>query len=591
MQHLLQKKYFWGLIAILLVAFCLRSYELGSWLHFELDQSRDAKVVDLALDGNVLDLPLLGPKAGGTFLRLAPAFYYFSYVSAKLFGGMPVGGVWFVVVLSTLFVGGLFFFLRRGFSQEVSFGLTALAAVSVYLVLYGRFAWNPNLIPFFVVFGFYALLRSVDHEEVHKERWFLGAALLLTLATHFHFLAFLALPTVTGLFLLLKRPRFRWSTWLAAFGIIAFLYVPMILNEVATKGSNTKEFFGAITEKSTKEDHTLIEKGVRDIAEFSMANTVILTGYEGSTFPNVLFNSHDKKVICDKRCDEGKWQGIAGLLFVLVGLWTTLLGWWRARTRASSDFYLLSLLWLGVALLLFLPLSYGVAPRFYLLTAPLSFVLLGSIFENIHCLHRTKKKYIFFLVVGLLVATNIFFLRERFGELKDAGTHLVVSQPDRILKERIRVTLEQQETIVNFVEQASVKTGYPVYFTSGPQYKRSFKYLLEKRGVTLGSFSLENRYQEGLYYMVLRSGSGLENKYAPYLGMYELVDIKSFGTLSLVELRPRPGMLIGAREDFSLPVKKAESQAPPRYTWREFFSGGVGQVDDTAEEDEVTDDN
>lgn len=590
MQDFSQKKHLWlGLIAVILLAVCLRGYSVGPWLHFELDQSRDAKVIDVALEGSFLDLPLLGPKAGGTFLRLAPGFYYLEYLSAALVSPTPIGMAWLVVLVSVLFAGALFLFLRRGFSEKMSLGLTLLAAVSVYLVMYGRFAWNPNFIPFFATFGFYALLRSVDHEEAHRGRWFLLAAFSITLATHFHFLAFLALPTITAAFLLLKRPRFSWRVWGGVVVVIAILYAPMVLNEVATKGTNTKEFFGAITEKSTKENRNFLEKAVRDVSEFALANVVILSGYEGATFPSVVLNQKEWGTVCDKRCDEGKWYGVAGLVFVLLSVGAFLLGWWRAHTRAVSDFYLLSGLWLGVSLVLFLPLAFAIAPRFYLLSVPLSFVLLGSLFQNIVILHKPRHRHWLWIVIGVLVVSNLYFLSVRFDELRRAGTESVVSRPDRILKERIRVTYEQQVALVEYFAERTQETGYPVYLTSEPQYKRSIKYLMEKEGIVMGSFSNDNVYQEGLYYLVLRTEGNIETNYQKYLGNYELVDVKPFGTLSVVELRPKKEAIIGVREDFSLPAKKADSKAPPRYTWREFLTGGATAFDE--EEENLIEDN
>ena len=585
-----KNRVFFFLIAILALSFFLRSYHFGDWLHFELDQSRDAKVVDLALEGSFFDLPLLGPKAGGTFLRLAPGFYYLEYVSGLIFGASPIGMAWFVVILSVLSTGCLYLFLRRGFAVSVSLGLTLLSAVSVYLVMYGRFAWNPNLIPFFTLVGFYALLRSVDHETTHRSRWFILAAASLAAATQFHFLAFLAIPTITALFLLLKRPRFKLMTWVGALGIALVLYSPMIMNEIATSGTNTSEFFGAITEKSTKEDHNLIEKSIRNVSEFALANVVILSGYEGATFPSVLVNEKEWGTVCDKRCDQGKGYGVVGVLFVLLGSLSLVLGWWRARTKAISDFYLLSILWLLVSLILFLPLAYAIAPRFYLLCVPLGFVFLGSLFQNCP-LSRKPRQIVFWAVLGFLITSNLFFLYQRFDELHRAGSEVVVSRPDRILKERVRVTYEQQLALVKYFKERSVETGYPIYLTSEPQYKRSIKYLMEKEDIAMSSFSMDNLYREGLYYMVLRTEGNLESNYQKYLTVYDLKQVLPFGTLSVVELVPKEAALKAMRQDLSVLPKKADSKAPPRYTWREFFAPGSGVLDADEDAEEVLNDN
>ncbi|MCW1888718.1 MAG: glycosyltransferase family 39 protein, partial [Candidatus Moranbacteria bacterium] len=273
----ISKKYLWVLLLVVAVGIFVRAYQFGTWIHFELDQARDAKVIDLAFEGSFWDLPLLGPKAGGTFLRLAPGFYYLQYISGVIFGQSIAGISSLVAVFSILTLPVLFLFLRRGFREEISLGLTALASVCVYLVLFGRFGWNPNLLPFFLTLGFYALLRAVDRDTEKKTRWFLLATFALTFATHFHFLAFLAVPVIVIAFLILKRAHFSWAAWGGAVLIVLFLYLPMGVNEVKTGGSNTSEFFGAITEKSTKEERTLIEKSIRNVSEFGQASVVAVS--------------------------------------------------------------------------------------------------------------------------------------------------------------------------------------------------------------------------------------------------------------------------------------------------------------------------
>ena len=53
MRSLFSKNYkFIILLAVLAIGIFLRSYHFADWLHFELDQSRDAKVIDLAIKEN-----------------------------------------------------------------------------------------------------------------------------------------------------------------------------------------------------------------------------------------------------------------------------------------------------------------------------------------------------------------------------------------------------------------------------------------------------------------------------------------------------------------------------------------------------------
>lgn len=583
------KKYGFAIafIGVLLLGFGLRFYNFGPWLHFELDQARDARVADAAFEGSFPDLPLLGPKAGGTFLRLAPGFYYLQYLSGLVFGQDPVGIALFVAVFSFLSLPFFYLLMRRVFPRAESLGLTAVFAASVYVVLYGRFAWNPNLLVFFTIFGFYALLRAVDQQEAHRTRWFLLAAFSLALSTHFHFLAFLGVPTIVAAFLILKRARFTWKAWLGALLIAGVLYLPMVLNEIEAGWTNTQEFLGAITEKSSKENHNLIEKGIRNVSEYSQNGVVVLTGFEGSTLPAVIVQPDEFGTVCDAKCDRGKWYGVLGALFFLAGVLSFVGAWWRARDRQVSDFYLLAILWLGVSFMLFLPLSYGIAPRFYLLVTPLFFIMLGTLSAALRKRIGEKRyRALFWLIIGLLILSNLTFLHTRFSELGRAATENVNSAPDRILKEQIRVTLEQQQAVVAFFKERQEKTGYPIYMFSDPQYRRALKYLMERSGIQNDVLGFSGIYRQGEYYLVLRQRGDFESALRKYRTNYEVGEFRAFGTLMVIQMTPKPEAIAGERQDFSIVEKPADSKAPPRYTWREFFQR---QNDDSLDKDDLLD--
>ncbi|MGB4943340.1 MAG: glycosyltransferase family 39 protein, partial [Candidatus Moraniibacteriota bacterium] len=212
-----QRKLIWlGLALIMAFGFFLRSYHFADWLHFELDQARDARVIDAALEGGPSELPLLGPKAGGTFLRLGPGYYYLQYLGATLFGGTPAGMAMIILITSVASIAIFFFLTRRLFPDWLALLLTLAYSTAEYLVMYGRFAWNPNMLPCFILLGMYALLRSVGGGERHPGWWLAVSAAAFGIATQLHFLAFLAVPIFVILFLLLRRPRFQLRAWVAA---------------------------------------------------------------------------------------------------------------------------------------------------------------------------------------------------------------------------------------------------------------------------------------------------------------------------------------------------------------------------------------
>lgn len=578
---------------VILLGFALRAYNFAPWLHFELDQARDARIVDDGLRGDFFDLPLLGPKAGGTTLRLPPAFYYLEYLSAEIFGGSPAGIATLGMLLSVAAIAVFFFLVRRYFSAGLSLGLTFLFAVSEFFVMYGRFAWNPNLLPFFVLLGFYGLLRAVDHEESHKGRFFLLAVGSLALAMQFHFLAFVSLPVIAGAFLLLRRPSFSWKIWLWALLLAVFLYLPMFLNESQTGFANSQAFLEAVTKKSGKNDHSLLEKGIRGVSEHALYGVVVTTGYEGATFPAIVIGTQEGEAIgwaCDDRCDKGKWYGVAAVLLLGFGFLTLLVLWWKETVRHRVDFLLLTLLWFAITFALFLPLAYDMVPRFFLISGPAFFILIGLALSLLPLFFGNRRgvQGAVLLVVALLALANLTSLVERFRELSLAGKEVVNSPPDRILKERIRVTLEQQQAVIDFLEQRSRESGYPVYMWSEPQHRRALKYLLEKRGVENAVLGVDGLYQEGVYYIILRAQSDTEDALKKYATSYTVGKTTNFGTLVAIELIPKPEAVKVVRQDFSKP-KPSDSQGLPRYTWREFLKrqqATAADDDEREEEDE-----
>ena len=588
-----KKELIWlGLVIIIIgLGVFLRSYQFDDWLHFELDQARDAKVIDLAIEGDAADLPLLGPRAGGTFLRLGPGFYWLEYVGAAIVGDVVVGNAAMVLFFSILTLPLFYVFLRRFFAPTLALGLLALCATSAFMVMYGRFAWNPNLVPFFSLLGFYALLRAIDRTETYPGRWLLMSAFGLGLATHMHFLAFLALPAIALGVLLWNRPRIVLKFWLGAVVVVGVLYVPMVLNELASGGDNAKEFIVALTEKSSKENHNLVEKAIRNVSEFSLHSVVILSGFEGATLPSIVVNSETIGSICRDKCDDGKWYGILAVLLLAISLLVLVRSWWLESDPRKKDFLTLLLLWFGVTFVLFLPLSYGIAPRFFLLNTPLFFVLFGllllSFQEFLTKRFSTQVGQMGVAILLLLfVACNLWSLNVRFGQLAQAKVVPVDNAPDRILKEPMRVTLEQQHAIVAFLEERSHETGWPIYMKSESRYERALKYHIDARSLRSDALSITTIYRQGLYFLILRTTSNHETTLAKYLPYYTVVQKTAFGTLTVIELVPKSENITADHQDFSRPEKEARSLVAPRYTIREFFSRSETFSDDEETSDE-----
>lgn len=577
------------LIAILAFGGFLRTYHFPDWLHFELDQARDARVVDNATMNGPGELTLLGMKAGGTSLRLGPGFYYLEYLSGLIFGDDPQGLATFIPILSVLSIGLFYLFSRRFFGVALSLGLTLLFAVSVYLVMYGRFAWNPNPIPFFALLGFYALLRSVEPGAKYPGRWFVLSAFAIGLSTHLHFLAFLSLPVVGAIFLLVRRPKFSWRAWLIAFAAFFVLYVPVALNEIETDGANSKAFFRAVTEKSSKEEHSLPAKLVKNVIEHGLGYLVVTTGYEGGDFFRFKYDETGIRTTCNARCQNGWIVGAGSIVVFALGFLALVALWWREHDRKKSDMLLLAGIWFAVGFLLFLPLSYGISPRFFLVTAPIPFLFLGFLSVAAMRICPWKKTMQMFVAIGItgLVLSNLWYLSARFRQLSIASTEAISTPADRILKEKTRVTFEQQERIVAYLKERSEASGSPIYMWSEPEHRRALKYLLERAGVQNDVLGIGRVYEEGIFVLILRSGSDLYDGMKKYLTKYDVVTMHSYGTLTMIEFSPKPEAIEAKRQVFKDSGKVNDNpSALPRYTWREWWERKNDSSNDDPEDEE-----
>ena len=578
--EIVKSKYFLVFVAVLVLGIFLRTYHFPDWLHFELDQSRDAKVIDLAIENGVSNLPLLGPKAAGTFLRLGPIFYYFTYISAKVFGPTPSGMAAIMAVFGILAIPAFYFLARRYFGQRKSILLTFLLSVSLFLVMYSRFSWNPNPLPLFVILTFYSLLRAVDREERNQGWWLVATAVFLAITTQFHFLAFLAIPAIAVLFLAYKRPKIKLKFWGVALSAVLLFYIPMAINEVRTGGDNAKEFVEAIAGKSSKSPHASSEKFIKNFYEHSMAYVVISSGYEGTQSWTIRkIGTFNFQFLCTDKCkDKLKW-GYLGMLFIILSLFLAVRRFWQEEDQKKKDFLALVLLWFAVPYIMFIPLAYDISPRFFLMTAPVPFIFLGLITQlGERILPKKIGLAVSFLIIFVLAGLNLGYINQRFSELRRAPSEAVESAPDRILKERQRVTLEQQYAIIDYVENIYRKNGFPVYLNSEPFYRRSFLYHIDKKNIPRDDLrntsNARKVYQEGNYFLIYPTLSNYEKDIAGYEKEYEVIDKKPFGTLTLIQLSPRESSITDQRQIFEDKKTKDTSGAAKRYTWEEIFNDG-----------------
>lgn len=579
-NFLRKNKFLIILLAIIFLGAFLRAYHFSDWLHFELDQSRDAKIIDLAMKEGPAALPLLGPKAAGSFLRLGPAFYYFKYLSALIFGNTPSGMATIIMIFGILAMPAFYFLSRRYFGRWLSLSLLVLFSTSLFLIMYSRFSWNPNTMPLFIILMMYFLLRAVDENEEQKKRgWSLMiAAFCLAVSTQLHFLAFVSVPVIVVLFLLVKRPRIRWMYWLGAIAIILFMNLPVFLNEAKTGGANFKEFKEVAMGKSNKNsDRTLIEKIFKNYTENSLNHFLILSSQNTELPGLVQKNNFDIK--CDQSCRDNWFLGMISLVLFSIGIILLFKNLILEKEKRKKDFLIMIFIWFLVSFVLFIPLAFDISPRFWLLVSALPFVFLGLTFDFIIKI-LPKKIAIGSILILVLVfcASNLYKTYLRFSELRNASSEAVKVSADRILKEKNRVTLEQQYMIIDYINSFYKQNGYPVYLNSEPFYRRSFLFHLDRKNVPrddLRNAVNDNKiYRNGNYFLIYPTSANLDKEMNEYAGTYNVIGKKEFGTLTVFQLYPKTETINAEQQIIEPESGKSKSApgVPKRYTWEEIFN-------------------
>lgn len=570
-----KKLYIFLLIAIFSLGIFLRAYHFADWLHFELDQSRDAKVIDLAYTEGIDYLPLLGPKAAGSFLRLGPAFYYFNYVSALLFGNTPSGIAAIICLFGILAMPVFFLFVREYFNRFLSIGLLLAFSSSLFMIIYSRFSWNPNSLPLFIILTFYCLLRAVNKKERRRGMWLVFSSISLAVATQMHFLAFVSIPAVFALFLIIKRPRIKIIFWALSLSSILVIYSPVIVNDFMTGGENIKEFQKVVQGKSTKDTHKLWEKAFRDFKENSLGHLLIISGQRGE-FPKMDL-SNKASVDFNKKNENYLALGIVSGIIYLIGIILLFRKLLSEKEEKRKNFLLLNSLWFIVAFGLFLPLSFDISPRFFLIISALPFVFLGFIFEFIQEKLSAKKAAVLIaIIIATLAISNLTKTKQRFSEYAKAPFENLESEPDRFLKEKTRVTLEQQYKITDAIQEEYSRNNYPVFLESEPFYERSLLFNLTQRGIKNDNFkSILNKevYQNANYFLVYGASSNLEKRLDKFKEKYDVEKRTEFGTLLLFKLAPKKEAITQIEPKIEAEDTTGDrTGVPKRYRWEEIFS-------------------
>jgi len=398
-------KHIWILALIILVGIFFRMYHFDDWLPFKGDGFRDATLISNVYRVGPEGLPLLGPRAAGTMLRLGPAFYHFQYASAVLFDSISAPILAYPdLFFSILAIPVFYLFSRRYFGIPWALTLSGMLSVSFLAIEYGRFAWNPNATVFFVLVFSLSVLKVFDAESPGApKRRFLWAALAgaaFAIASQLHFSSFLGLPIVLAAFLLWQWRETRRSLSLQVISFflatILLIYTPVFMSEYFKHGENSKRFISALSSKPSV--HGPAENFVEAVKVFANQNARITVGLVYSSKKILFFSA----------------------LFLAVGFLANAFLLRGEQNASKRRFLQWTLLLMGAYFILYLPLAFTVnRSRFFLPFMMVPYIYCGYI---ILALEKRFGRHVFLkalaiLGAGIVIMSNTHSVVGWFSEL------------------------------------------------------------------------------------------------------------------------------------------------------------------------------
>ncbi|HPN96137.1 MAG TPA: glycosyltransferase family 39 protein [Candidatus Moranbacteria bacterium] len=481
------------LILITFIGGFLRFYQFSDLLRFNADQARDASVIDQMMDKN--EFPLLGPKAGGTTFKLGPAFYYLEYISAFLFGHNPAGMAFFIPLLATLSIPLFFLFLRYYFSPPLSLFLSFLYATSFYAIKYSRFAWNPNVIPFFILLFLIAILKIAGKRERKDFVWPVILGIALGIGIQLHTILLFLMPALVAtafIFLYFKKQNKILAKLLYVFTIAIVLNLPFLISDIKNNGNNINSFFKG-AEKKTEADGTIVKNILAEGQFFVQGNFYVLSSYEPQK------NWLKVKKLVSSGASKEIIAAFSGSLFFLFGLIRLILSFQKEKEEKRKKFLGLVLLSFAFSFVLFLPLASELNLRFFIVLVFLPFIFLGLL---INFFSRFLDKKTVYLAMALVALVSAFFNLKTYKNVYDLENYN--GKSDIYGGISLKEARDISQFIHDFSQKKNEKTGKKLYLYPF-EFSRSVNYLNKRAGVNISVLSGEKLDKNSILFMVIKS--------------------------------------------------------------------------------------
>jgi 4-amino-4-deoxy-L-arabinose transferase-like glycosyltransferase len=231
----------WEFYLVIIAAAFLRLYQFNT-TEFDDDQAAVYQMAYnavhhgyLVATGNVASIHLYNP----------PAIIYLFMLPAA-FTANPLRGAIMVAVLMTISVILTYIFVRRYYGRTAATIAALTYATAFRAIVYSRFIWNQNLLPFFVILMVMALFHGV---VARKRGWLAPALLLLGLLIQLHGSGvFMVIPL--ALALVLAPGTIRKRDIALGIGLLLIIYAPYLLWELSAHLADIAQLLHGSPQKS-----------------------------------------------------------------------------------------------------------------------------------------------------------------------------------------------------------------------------------------------------------------------------------------------------------------------------------------------------
>lgn len=415
------------LIVIIIIAGFVRLYRINDYMHFLGDEGRDALVVKRMVIDH--DPTFIGPITSVGNIYLGPIYYYFMTPFMLLFGMNPVGPAIMIALMS---LGTIILLYKIGydyFDKNTAIIASLLYALSPFVIIYSRFSWNPNAVPFFGLLIIYSLIKVIADNKI---RWLWLTGISLGIILQLHYISLMFVPIIALSLLIYKKLSPRSILIL----IISFIIplIPYLAFELHNSFPN-------------------ITTAIRFITRSGPAATFAFTKF-GGTIKDLTYRAFLRIVVIEGSAFS--WLIIFMVIASLIAIFT------RDKKYSKNKAFVIILLWYLVSIVIF-GFYQGAIYDYYMV----QFLAFPALIIGVTLSWLYKKH-----IMGKIIAVFLVLLILGF-QIKNSP---LLKEPNKLL------TLTQQRA--RFVFNQVGDEPYNFALITGSNSDHAYRYFLELWGKT-----------------------------------------------------------------------------------------------------------